>query len=481
MKTLCRYRDGPTISLGSSSSDNDETPPTSVAMTLEASHVEACLSQRLLTKEASDHNSDDEEEELLVVEFPTRYDAHWLKCRPPLRRKSGQSRLSVPTILGADERYDNIEEGHEQEEIPKLCITSYQAQIATSVSPSTCSCIAPHSDWKRRDLTHKEESVDEQDRSVLNVSWVDLRSVYHPNDDIVHTQAGVFHLLRSILGSGHEATPWNPLSTTTPRHPSSHQPQMVVLVVHEPSSLLCDFRISDAAPSWYCHSIAHFQQLESNLNWTVTTTTPLPENTGASPASILVYKPLPPRAWLTTRHPIDDTAPTHSGCLWEAHFPKVNDNKDSRGDGEEQKTEAIPKQKREVMYRPVAPPYCNFMDEYPGCEELFHPTTLQIFREEAVRIPQWTPWPETQHYSTQSVDGSNAKPWTVFPLCHCFPADNLDQFQWIELTKAHCPRTCDLLSKILGRHLRTALFSQLSPNSRLEPVRVFPFQLRLIL
>jgi hypothetical protein len=113
----------------------------------------------------------------------------------------------------------------------------------------------------------------------------------------------------------------------------------------------------------------------------------------------------------------------------------------------------------------------------------FGEQALQVFTKEALNIPQWTPWPETQHYDTTTrnttTNGSsggssggkqqrNTKPWTVFPLCYYFPSNAPDRLTWVEATKKHCPETCQLLQDILGMPLRTALFSQLEPCTTLS-------------
>mmetsp|Transcript_23619 Transcript_23619/g.65539 ORF Transcript_23619/g.65539 Transcript_23619/m.65539 type:complete len:265 (-) Transcript_23619:1259-2053(-) len=125
-------------------------------------------------------------------------------------------------------------------------------------------------------------------------------------------------------------------------------------------------------------------------------------------------------------------------------------------------------------FRLVSPPYLDLDEEYPGANlfaKLFSKETLKIFTEDALSVPQWTPWPETAHYRVSSF--GNDKPWTVFPLCHCFPATDPEKFTWVPATKAFVPRTCQLLEEILGcgdgqSYLRTALFSQLAPRSVLE-------------
>ena len=121
-------------------------------------------------------------------------------------------------------------------------------------------------------------------------------------------------------------------------------------------------------------------------------------------------------------------------------------------------------------------------------QELLEPAAQQILREEAARIPQWTAWLEHQRYraSTQyrccchaaaaagdidilaSAEAEAAAPWNVFPMLYCFPAHDVSRRQWIEATAAHVPQTVQLLKRIVGDTLRTALFSRLDADSVVE-------------
>jgi hypothetical protein len=126
----------------------------------------------------------------------------------------------------------------------------------------------------------------------------------------------------------------------------------------------------------------------------------------------------------------------------------------------------------EDSYRLTAPPYISFEQDYAGILEplLCH---VPAIRDEALSIPQWTAWPETSHYkssSSEAVDKSNSPypaSWTVFPLCHCFPANLVSNRAWIQATTAYVPKTTALLKDILGDALRTALFSRLDPETTL--------------
>jgi hypothetical protein len=200
------------------------------------------------------------------------------------------------------------------------------------------------------------------------------------------------------------------------------------------------------------HATAQCEELESNQFWN------LYIDASSPPGTLYIYKRLTHRPWLTSNHPVETPATTTLGFLWETVPPS------SEEDGEKPNLSSIPK---EPIYRLQCPPYVHLLEEYPAsCQALFEPETLKVFTEEALRIPQWTPWPETHHYSVSS-DG-NTKPWTVFPLCYCFPSNQPENLAWVEATKTCCPRSCQLLQDILGITLRTALFSRLAPHATLE-------------
>lgn len=74
------------------------------------------------------------------------------------------------------------------------------------------------------------------------------------------------------------------------------------------------------------------------------------------------------------------------------------------------------------------------------------------------------PWPE-DHFSL-SVDASNRKDWTVFPLMYTFPAYDESKKTWVNSTCQWCPKTAALLRQI--PNTRTALFSKLGPNTNVR-------------
>ena len=112
-------------------------------------------------------------------------------------------------------------------------------------------------------------------------------------------------------------------------------------------------------------------------------------------------------------------------------------------------------------------------------DEIMKPENIAVITDEALRIPQWTAWPEKTHYSSpdddeEGDDESESREdspypatWTVFPLCHTFPANIVENRKWIGKTCNFVPRTAALLEG-LGPALRTALFSRLEPRTTLS-------------
>jgi hypothetical protein len=294
------------------------------------------------------------------------------------------------------------------------------------------------------------------------------------------TPGKVFHLLRSILvcPSGmHCASPW---------YHSSHQcAKVVALLVNNPVnnedtwdeleereiSELLSFRTGDAAPSFYLGSTieldesggsdSHGQQ--SSEQSSGFQFSELLKGASVSGAMLLVYRHLPPRDILTVEEPAHTDCQcsqteetTYIGCLWERYIFQP------------EAAEEIGKPSPVIKHRMISPPYLSHEQEYPGLlKEILD--NIHVIREEAIRIPQWTAWPERNHYSSSAEEGDENDPyaaWTVFPLCHTFPADDVRCKRFIETTCSFVPKTTALLRR-LGPSLRTALFSRLDGRTTL--------------
>jgi hypothetical protein len=438
--------------------------------------------------------------------FCPRRDAAFLKL-PPVH--SMKTMLCIP----------------EDHQCPRVEIVCYQAEECEQQQRIRR---GPHSDWKRTSFIaddRKNKNSTSARNESTKMSWIDLRKLQKENHTVgngsfLSTEAGVIQFLRSILTPSHDASPWEAASEATAtsegitkgeiENPGLPSPEIVVLVLNFGSnsgyendfSLLKKFRVSDAAPSWFLHGYMHLEALEESpeqvFHQNSNNRDCVDGSIMASPSasSLLIYKKLSPRRILHATNPsllssdpgnmdvsteianemkTGETSRIHTivekGCLWEEYETKENDDICHDKISSSEETNNIKKNHR---CRLVSPPYLNLDEEYPGANlfaKLFSKEALAIFTEDALSVPQWTPWPETAHYKVSSF--GNEKPWTVFPLCHCFPAHTPENFKWLPITKSFVPRTCRLLEEALGygdgqSYLRTALFSQLAPRSVLE-------------
>ncbi len=159
--------------------------------------------------------------------------------------------------------------------------------------------------------------------------------------------------------------------------------------------------------------------------------------------TLLTYRPLPPRTFIQPtltdllyenptipiQIPNDDhiNDPLYEDMFWETYPLKLKNDND---DEEEEEEDDI------VIWkvRQIATPFQNAHDIFPL---LIQPImdAIPIFQKEVQQnIPStWTPWPETSHYNTQNS-------WTIFPICHTFPATDLSTRTWISSTwyVIHC-------------------------------------------
>lgn len=440
-----------------------------------ASQLEDFLARRLAVEtfgssSQTDSASSDEDFSDDVVQHAIRYDAHWLSCEPPALGP-------LMTILG-------IYEDEGQAKLPVQIHTYSAKHPSSSLTTMTASraYAPPHSDWKRLSLLtlpDQQAIGNNSDETPYQLSWIDLRSLNStPDIPFLKSQEEVFNFLSTTLGNQHDSSPWVPVESpqeATSSYANGDFHDAVVLVLPAPLQLLQDFRVSDACPSWFLQGFAYLEHMESpdeNWNWSSSAVSTL---RSTPPAVLYCYKRLKPRPWLSPCTPSDedvtskDTAtPTTKGCLWETVLPEETDDQFASEDPSvpigEPSTPTVP---QESLYRLQCPPYLSLEEEYGShiCDGLFSKEALEIFRSEALAIPRWTPWPETQHYS---VGPNGETTWTVFPLCYCFPANDVQQRTWVDGTKTFCPQTCQLLERVLGNTLRTALFSQLNQNATLE-------------
>jgi hypothetical protein len=467
-------------------------------MTLPASALERILTRRLVIE-------DDDEDDDAAVTYGIRHDAHWLKCYT--------TGVPLVTLLGIleDKREDLTIHCHVYQLLPVQLLllpnaTSRRGKEENGENTTTTTTttnndigkpqssssslrvVPPKSEWsldKKANLATTETIQQRESTSTtikktsLNLQWIDLRDSTTTTTTTttlsLKTSGDCYTMLQSILGSDHDSSPWV-LPSSTDDDDDDSVKKFDICVLALPSShnikdnaALPDFRVSDAAPSWFLHAMVHCDALESNGGCF---TNQIPGAGGGDdappPATLYIYKRLPSRPGFSVQAP---PSPPPPGCLWETVMPGDNgetndkDGKDNNNIPPEEETTTTP-----IITRLQCPPYLNLAQVYPPHvhQQLLSTQALQVFTQEALSIPQWTPWPETQHYSSSvDDDGQTTPTWTVFPLCYCFPSNDVSKRTWVDQTRTFCPKTCELLERTLGPLLRTALFSRLKPNTTL--------------
>ena len=334
----------------------------------------------------------------------------------------------------------------------------------TSISPSS---------QQHSSLCEDDESTLLQVQ-IMNCQSSNSRSSLFPTD---HPQV-VTSFLRQLLGTDQHQSVWQ----AQQQQSESFRPSTIVLT-HLSSwdvEILVQYKItSHASPSWYLHALIQDEE--------VTTTASVNHNFNNN-NNILIYRRLPSqRIRIHNIHPDnnnhdDDNDPLHSSFHVQQHncrfmtIPPKKKNKDdtiiSSPNEEEKEQQSSSSPTMPVVL--IGPPYLDplrYYSSYP-LQEFLTPQVQEMLRFEVQEcISQFIPWPEETHYASSS---SNQKPWTVFPLCYCFPAHQAEQLTWIPQTCQVVPRTTKLLqnmffpSSTTTTILRTALFSRLKPDTVLD-------------
>jgi hypothetical protein len=386
----------------------------------------------------NEHDSHD----FQAIRYPTSAEIHFLHCQQqPLLPKEERSLLGL------------LDVGINRVTLQTTKATTPQDSITQRL---LLGIDIPHKrlsrSWVSKSRRSNKETTTTTSSSPPTLQWIDVRCC--DEDELLSTlqsSFNVYKLLQILLGTQHTASPWY----DTEYGQSSIE--CVVLILSEANEQLLQFRVSDAAPSWYLHTIL---QCDSEL---------LPQRpwerngdendedsasfSSLSSCTVLVYRHLPPRNHLTREHPhTKEIAPNKT--LWET----IPDPTYSEEDADQ--TPPPP-----LVTRLVSQPYLDALHEYPILQLLID--NLAAIQQEALTIQHWTAWPEETHYSKLNNLSGSSTPWTVFPLCHCFPATNALNLQWIPPTTALLPATTRLLHQ-LQPYLRTALFSRLEPQALLQ-------------
>ena len=388
---------------------------------------------------------------------------------------------------------------------------------ASSSSSSFCTCSPhPRHDWSRNRPIYRPPDLNRVDdsgkgRTNSTTPWVvhvvDLQEAPQfivpkkqpaegaaPREEEAYP-AHAYHLLSSLLSPVNTHSPWtsggSSITTTTSTHPSpasskkkqekedanlSSDADAVLLFLPHAAPLadvLLQFRVSDACPAWYLHAVVTMAAATSTNAAASgiggSSLTP----TSHAPIRCYAYRRLPPRVALSSVHwDTPHALPPNPFCLWERHFPSptLEDVNDNDSDNDPSSCPPLPTTKPYAI-RCIGPPFVDALTEFPQLQGILD--NLDNVRRDAASIAHWTAWPEEQHYSAGPTTGDSSLygtvvPWTVFPLCHCFPADDPTKLAWIGRTASHVPTTVRLLQQCLGQQLRTALFSRLAPGATLQ-------------
>jgi len=447
-------------------------------------------------------------------------DAHLLRCARP----GGEEKTSA-SILGIEENQVFYSDGREgkfynikEEKNLNVTVKLFRPKLDGGVEG--CNCHHPHGDWTRRpcqnvSVENNDGNIPDAEMKIFDMTTLQKyrreRGNTEEESSRFDTPGHVCHLLRStlfvdkeemvgtslsstVVNNPHFASPWtdNSVQESKKSYPDASESSARAFVNVSTSDqiigiLMCNqldedysekdfmvnqnqsywdalemrelselikFRTGDACPSFYLYSISSLTS-----DFTIESLGNYHENSGytsedshnydvSNGYTLLIYRQLPPRNHFA-KYKNDTDLKLPIGCLFEQFKSNLSS---------------------EEKCRIVAPPYQNHEDVFSDLlAEIFsNPVNIKTIANEARRIPQWTAWPEKTHYQAQVDDDAEeaAPSWTVFPLCHTFPATNISARKWISKTCAFVPETTALL-KSLGPALRTALFSRLDPRTTL--------------
>jgi len=491
----------------------------------------------------------DEEDESPVMIFESD-DSYLLKCTKPLpiSRDDGDDDYedTVSSILGIVEHQSLFQDRSQtimknednltvELEIIQPDITMCNSDDDTSVSmiKNECLCCHPQGDWTRYPRKINSNSRRGQNDNVHNDNIINLPDASLKVFDLTHLQTQrrrrknasnrntrnidfqldtpgqICHLLRSTLQcsscDGHEidshcVSPWSKYHSIEGdmNNLCLKYDQVIGILMSnhviqdddgneantnwddlERKELveLINFRTGDACPSYYLYSVNNLKnncfikRLVAKKSEEENKNTMSHYDAEKNGVTLLIFRHITPRNQFYDQL-YENSIELHPGCLFE----------EVRIVGEDDRLSP-------TQYRIVAPPYQNHNDIYGDLlsKVFMEPSTIESIINEVKSIPQWTAWPERNHYQSdydQDVDINNSAypaSWTVFPLCHTFPANDVSARKWIEKTCNFVPQTTALL-RSLGPTLRTALFSRLEPRTTLGSHTgryIFVFNIRL--
>jgi Aspartyl/Asparaginyl beta-hydroxylase len=453
--------------------------------------------------------------------FPPRHEIAWLSCRR--RRRTSERRdqpkdETPPSITGLVEDLEDDDASNEEDpssshersssavSFRHWTLVASAADVDDDNSSSGSSPDPamtgreqglpprPACDWSRKEGQQHDYVPPPPSRPKANpeAPWlIDVVDLLPMQSSILSQQkpkaADAYHFLRCLLSPVNAHSPWARTTVMDAAEATGcdgdnddnddgflgHCDVVLLLLpaTWPLASVLQEFRLADACPSWYLHSVATLSM----------------HNSPNSLARCLVYRRLPPRLALSSVHWETLEPVPVPGCLWEWHYLPTKSDENNNNNNENQKEitngakgkddeadkdDAADQEEPKHVVRLVGPPFFDALAEYPELQIVLD--HLGDIREEAQSISQWTAWPEEQHYSAGADDDENdgefadkSVPWTVFPLCYCFPADDEAKRAWVPVMARAVPRTATLLQRPELRRLRTALFSRLAPGARL--------------
>lgn len=425
-------------------------------------------------------------------------DVYLLKCRPITLKHDDEEQ----SVFGIREAVMSAAASTlDQESNPTVNVSWFEPKVVDDeeMNHYSCCCEHPRGSWKRQgSIKLNRNGLNNQDsycnQCEGNLRIIDLTKLQDMHDETGYhasfdSSEKIFHLLRSALNSKtdnqlgdlHCASPWKTSyrdGVEENDHDSTHDnpqtaDQVVALLIKSPIAPsntppfdelerqeykeLLDFRVGDAAPSYYLHATIQldasdnfYDALHQKTNCVGNDAT---DYSSDGLVSLFVYRRLPPRDMLKS---VSGGGNEYPGCMIETFLDQPDES--DGGDEVDLPVESMLKQ------RLVSPPYIDHEEEFP---RILDPLLQRIddLQREAKLIPQWTAWPERNHYSSSGDENGGAS-WTVFPLCYTFPATDVTRRKFIEKTCALVPETTALLHGI-GLPLRTALFSRLHPNTKL--------------
>lgn len=420
---------------------------------------------------------------LSAVSLRASEDAYLLKCAQPVVSIDEER-----TILGIEENQSLLYQAHSSPLVEVECFRPNLSQINLKDRGECTVCRHPKFKWSRKARPSKDLCPTFKTNSTFKIfdfstlqSWRRLNCNQEELYPSLDSPGSICHFLRSILTCNDKSTdcacasPWKrfctPLEVSGETNIDDESPGMncteVIAILL--SNQIDDedkgeissswdrlekkeleeavrFRTGDACPNFALYSISnlkHCFHAEMLMGETLASEkSSIHSDTGYT---LLVYRHLPPRSQF--KH----DSSTMTGSLLE--YAQVAMDEETSDES--------------YKWRMTAPPYQDEFETYGQLlKNLTSPENLRKITQEACKIPHWTAWPEKNHYASDCEDSSYPASWTVFPLCHTFPANDVSARKWIDMTCSLVPKTSELLNK-LGPSLRTALFSRLEPRTTL--------------